>query len=116
MGFGIHGESITDGDSSGGIAVTLYTQGSVVERSIGDNAVLYVTDFTIASETAGDTWLCADGKVAGEYIFHAALDALDVVSVHLSKPYACAKGTGLTFYGAASNISSCIIEGFIREA
>ncbi len=114
--FTVHGESITDGDSSGGVAVTLYNDGSVDERSLKSNEVLRVTDIQIASETGGDTWLCADDKVAGESVWHGALDAKDVISVHLSKPFVCAKGTGLVFFGAASNISSCIIEGFIREA
>ena len=113
----VHGESITDGDASGGIAVTLYEKASVTEReALGASEVLYVTDFTIGCETGANVSLVADGKVAGEYLFHATLDAKDVVVVHLKKPYACAKGTGLIFFGASTNLNTCIIEGFIASA
>ena len=112
----VHGESITDGDASGGIAVTLYNKGSVDVRALAANEFLYITDIIIGCETGADVSLCADGKVAGEYIFHATLDAKDVITHHFARPFACAKATGLTFFGASSNLNTCIIEGFITEA
>ena len=115
-GFSIHGESITDGEASGGIAVTLYESGSVEARTLATKEVLHITDIQIACETGADVWLTADGKVEGEYVWHGTMDAKDFVSIHFSKPFVCAPGTGLTFYGAATNINSCLVEGFIREA
>ena len=116
-GYDVHGESITDGAANGGIAVTLYENGSVVERdALVSPETLYVTDVQIGSETGGDTSLVADSKAAGRYLFHATLDAKDTVSIHFSKPFVCPRGKGLKFYGAGSNLNTCIIEGFIREA
>lgn len=109
----VHGESITDGDSSGGIAVVLYWPGSVQVRTLGADEVLVVSDIQIMCQDACDMWLCADGQVAGEYIAHGAMDALDQIDIHFQQPRACARATGLTFYGGAANISSCIIEGYI---
>lgn len=112
----IHGESITDGDSSGGIAVTLYKSGTVTERTLAATEILYITDVQIYNETGGDTWLCADGKVDGEYVAHANLAANGGIILHFNQPRACAKGTGLVFFGAGTNIGSCVIEGFIQGA
>lgn len=112
----VHGESITDGDASGGLTVTLYESGGVTERTLATTEVLYVTDIQIFCETGADVSLVADSKAAGRYLVHGTFDAKDMLSIHLSKPYACPKGKGLKFFGAATNINSCIIEGFIKEA
>ena len=112
----VHGESITDGDASGGIAVVLYKAGSVVVRTLGAKEILYVTDIQITCETGGDVWLVADGKVAGEYVWYGSLNAKDTVSISLQQPFACAPGTGLTLFGAATNLNICLIEGFIAGA
>lgn len=116
MGDPVHGESITDGDASGGVAVTLYTSGGVAARILGATEVLHVTDVQIMCQGAADVWLCADGKTAGEYVVHGAVDALDQLSVHFNSPYVCAPGTGLTFYGGSADLNTCIIEGFIQAA
>lgn len=116
MSFSIHGESITNGDASGGIAVTLYKNGSTTTRALATTEVLYVTDIQIGCETGADCSVVADSKAAGRYLFHATLDAKDTVSIHFSKPFVCIKGKGLKFFGASTNLNSCIIEGFIREA
>ena len=116
MSFSVHGESITDGDASGGIAVTLYANGSTTTRTLVSTEVLYVTDVQIGCETGADVWLVADSKAAGRYLFLGTLDAKDVISIHFSKPFVCPKGKGLKFYGASTNINSCTVEGFIQEA
>lgn len=118
----VHGECITDGDASGGIAVVLYrpsaftAAGVAVVRTLEDNERLYVTDVQILCETGGDVSLCADGKVAGEYVAHGTVDAKGGIILHFQQPRACAPGTGLTLFGAATNINSCIIEGYITQA
>lgn len=109
----VHGEAIVDGDASAGIPVVLYWPGSVQVRTLGADECILVSDIQIASETGGDMWLCADGKVAGEYIFHANLAANGFINCHFEQPRACAKATGLVFFGNAANIDSCIIEGSI---
>lgn len=114
-GYSIHGEAIIDGDASGGITVLFYESGSVVARTLGAAEVLHVSDAALTSETGGDLWLCADGKVAGEYVAHGTVDAKGGIILHLRKPFVCAPGTGLTFFGAATNINSCIVEGWITE-
>jgi uncharacterized protein (DUF1684 family) len=114
--YSVHGESITDGNASGGVAVTLYDSGSTDVRTLLTTEVLYVTDARIQCETGADVFLVADSKAAGRYVVHGTVDAKGGVILHFSKPYACPKGKGLKFYGAATNINSCLIEGFIREA
>jgi len=112
----VHGESITDGNASGGIAVTLYKAGSVVVRTLAATEILYITDVRIFCEDGADCSLCADGKVAGEYMIHGTVAVKGGVVTHYEQPFACALGTGLTFYGAAANLNTCIIEGFITGA
>lgn len=112
----VHGESITDGDASGGIAIVLYTPGTVTVRNLAADEVLWVTDVQIVTQDGGDIWLCADGKVAGEYVAHGVFAALGGIVTHFEQPRACAPGTGLVFFGVAANIDSCIIEGFITKA
>lgn len=114
--YSVHGESITDGDASGGIAVTLYNSGSVTARTLSLTEVFYITDVQIYCETGGDVWLVADSKAAGRYVVHGAVDAKGGMIVHFNKPFACPRGKGLKFFGAATNINSCLVEGFIREA
>jgi len=115
--YSVHGESITDGDASGGVAVTLYDSGSPnTVRVLLAGEVLHITDIQILCETGGDVWLVADSKAAGRYLLHGTLDAKGEIIKHYSKPYVCPHGTGLKFYGVATNINSCIIEGFIEEA
>ena len=111
----IHGESITDGNASSGIAVTLYDGGSLTEHTVGDDEIVYITDIQIASEPGGDVSLCADGKVAGEYLWHGTLDAKDQISVHFNTPRACVRGSTLVFFGGASDLNTCIVEGFITK-
>jgi len=111
----IHGESITDGNASGGVAVQLYKHGTVTTRTLLAKEILYITDIQIMCQDACDMWLCADGKVAGEYVAYGAMDALDQINIHFQQPRACAPGTGLTFFGGAANISSCLIEGFLTQ-
>lgn len=120
-GESIHGECIIDGDASAGIPVVLYrpsaftAAGVAVVRSLTAKEILYITDVQIFCETGGDVSLCADGKVAGEYVTHGTLDAKGGIILHFEQPRACAPGTGLVFFGAATNINSCIIEGFITQ-
>jgi hypothetical protein len=116
MSFSIHGEALIDGNASGGIAVTLYDSGSVDVRTLGAKEVLYVTDVQILCETGADVWLVADSKAAGRYVAHGTVDAKGGIVLHFRKPFVCPPGTGLKFYGATTNINSCLIEGFIREA
>ena len=115
-GFSIHGEAILDGDASGGVAVILYESGSVGVRELRTTEILYVVDVQLLCETGGDIWLVADSKAAGRYVAHGSVDAKGGIVLHFNKPFACPRGKGLKFYGAASNINSCLIEGFIREA
>jgi len=112
----VHGEIILDGDASGGLAVVLYKAGSVVVRTLGVTEILYVSDVQILCETGADVSLCADGKVAGEYVVHGTVDTKGGLILHFQQPRACTPGTGLTFYGAAANLNTCIIEGFITGA
>ena len=114
--FSVHGEAIKDGNASGGEAVILYNSGSVDVRTLAATEVLYITDVQLLCETGADLWLVADSKAAGRYVAHGTVDAKGGVILHFSKPYACPKGKGLKFYGATTNINSCLIEGFIREA
>ena len=117
----VHGECITDGDASAGIPVVLYEPGNftaagiAVVRELTADEILYVTDVQILCETGGDIFLCADGKVAGEYVAHGALDAKGGIILHFEQPRGGAPGTGLKLFGAATNINSCIIEGFITQ-
>lgn len=115
-GYSVHGESITDGNASGGITVTLYENGGVTTRTLTSTEILYITDVQIYCETGGDIWLVADSKVAGRYIVHGAVDAKGGMVINFSKPYVCPKGKVPKLYGAASNLNICLIEGFIREA
>ena len=114
--FSVHGESITDGNSSGGVAVTLYENGSVTVRTLLATEFLYVSDVQLLCEDGGDIWLVADSKVAGRYVVHGNVDTKGGIVHHFSKPFVCPKGTGLKFYGAAANLNTCLIEGFIKEA
>ncbi len=114
--FSVHGESITDGDSSSGVAVILYDSGSVEVRALKSTEVLHITDMQIYNETGGDTWLVVDAKEAGRYIVFASFDAKGGIVHHFSKPFVCPKGVVPKLFGAASNINSCLIEGFISEA
>ena len=75
-----------------------------------------ITDVQIYCETGGDIWLVSDSKAAGRYVVHAAVDAKGGMVLHFSKPFICPRGKGLKFFGAATNINSCLVEGFIREA
>ena len=111
-----HGEIIIDGDASGGLAVVLYKAGSTVVRTLTATEILYVTDVQILCETGADVSLCTDGKVAGEYVAHGTVDAKGGLILHFQQPRAGAPGTGLTFYGAGTNVNSCIIEGFLAGA
>ena len=115
-GHPVHGESITDGDASGGVAVTLYTSGSATARTLASTEVLYVTDIQIQSETDYPISLVSDSKTAGRYLVHGRINAKGRIIIHFSQPYACPRGTGLKFYGADNNLNSCLIQGFIREA
>lgn len=115
MSFEIHGESITDGDASGGIAVTLYEKGSNTVRTLGATEFLHITDIQILCETGADVSLVADSKAVGRYLVHGTVDAKGGVITRLLRPYICPRGTGLKFYGATTNLNTCIIEGFITE-
>ncbi len=114
--FEVHGEAILDDDASGGIAVILYDSGSTTVRTLLSTEFLHVTDIQVLSETGADLWVVADSKAAGRYVVHGTVDAKGGIVVHFNKPYVCPKGKGLTFFGAASNINSCLIEGFITGA
>ncbi len=114
--FNVHGESITDGNASGGIAITLYENGGVEERTLVATEILYITDVQIMCEDGGDIWLVSDSKAAGRYVAHGAVDAKGGMVINFRKPYVCPKGKGLKFYGAAANLNVCLVEGFIREA
>ena len=74
-GHGIHGEAIIDGAANGGIAVILYTSGSVTVRTLGSTEVLHITDVQLLCETGADLWLVADSKAAGRYVVHGTVDA-----------------------------------------
>lgn len=112
----VHGEGIFDGDSSGGIDVLLYKHGTTTTRTLSGGEILYITDVQIMCQDACDMWLVADGKVAGEYIVHGAMDALDQINIHFQQPRACAPNTALKFFGGGANISSCLVEGFVTKA
>jgi len=115
--YNVHGESITDGDASGGIAVTLYDSGSPnTERTLLATEVLHVTDVQIVSESGGEVSLVADSKAAGRYLVHAILDAKGGIISHFSSPYVCPRGTGLKLFGIAQGLDVCLVQGFIREA
>lgn len=114
-GDAVHGESITDGNATGGVAVVLYGHGTVTVRALAVDEILYVTDVQIMCQDACDMSLVADGLVAGEYVVHGAVDALDQINIHFQQPRACAVGTGLIFFGGGANISSCLVEGFITK-
>lgn len=114
--FEIHGEAILDGDASGGVSVTLYNSGSTTVRTLDAKEILYITDVQILCETGGDVWLVANSKAAGRYVVHGAVAATGGMVVNFRKPYTCPRGKGLVFYGAATELNSCIVEGFIREA
>lgn len=117
LGEPVHGEAILDGDASGGIAVILYKAGTTTVRTLAAGEYLHVVDVLIGNETGADTWLVADSKAAGRYVFHATMGAKGRERLHFyDRPYVCPKGTGLKLYGAASNINSCIIEGYITQA
>jgi len=111
----VHGEAIIDGDASAGVPVILYWPGSVQVRTLAADEVLHITDIQIACETAADTWLCADGKVAGEYVVYGAVAVTNWFTMSFQQPRACPRGTGLIFFGAATNKNACIIEGFITK-
>lgn len=114
--FEVHGEILLDGDASGGLAVVLYDSGSSEIRTLEANEVLHVTDVQLMCETGADCALVADSKAAGKYLFHGTLDAKDAIILRYNKPYVCPVATGLKFYGANTNLNSCIIEGWISEA
>ena len=114
-GYSIHGEAILDGDASGGVAVVLYESGSTTVRTLGATEFLHITDVQLLCETGADLWLVADSKAAGRYVAHGTVDGKGGIVLHFTKPFLCPRGKGLKFYGAASNINSCIVEGFIRE-
>jgi len=112
----VHGESITDGDASGGVAVKLYGAGTVTERVLGTKETLHVTDVQVLSETGGDVSLVADSKAAGRYVVHGTVDAKGGIVLHFMEPYVCPVGKGLKLFGIATNIDSCLIQGFITKA
>ena len=110
-----HAELIDDGNTSGGESLTLYASGTVTEITLANGEWLHITDIQISTETGGVVYLCADGKVDGEYIFAATLDAKDFISHHFSQPRACAAGTGLKFFGISTNLDTCFVEGYITK-
>ena len=71
---------------------------------------------TIICEDGGDVYLCADGKVAGEYVFVANLAANGGVTIQLKTPFRCARGTTLVFYGVGADLDICLIQGYITTA
>lgn len=116
MGDPIHGEILDDGDSSSGVAVVLYTSGSTTVRVLGSREVLHITDIKIVTETGGTISLVSDSKADGRYLFHGVLDAKGGVVVHDASPFVCPPGTGLKLFGAATNLDTCIVEGFVVGA
>lgn len=115
-GYLVHGEAILDGDSSGGVDVILYEKGSTTVRTLATGEFLHICHVQVGNETGSDTWLVSDSKAAGRYVYHAVLGAKGRERLFMSGcPYTCPRGKGLKFYGASTNLNTCIIEGFITE-
>lgn len=114
--FEVHGEAILDGDADAGIAVILYEKGSVTVRTLAAGEFLHVVDAQLYCETGGNISLVADSLAAGRYLVHGTVNAKGGMIVHFNRPYTCPRGTGLKFWGASTNLNSCLIEGFITEA
>ena len=114
----VHGEYVSDGvDTSSGVAVILYLAGSATVRAVAATEFLYITSVRLMCETGGDIALVADAKTAGQYIVEGAVDAKGGIVLDLShQPYGAPKGQGLTFFGAATNKNTCVVEGFIKGA
>lgn len=110
----VHGESITDDDTSSGVAVTLYKAGTASARTLKSGETLFITTVQIYCETGGDVFLTNDAKAAGKYVVQGAVDAYGGMIVNFDPPRPCIVSTGLKFFGAATNRNVCIVEGFIR--
>ncbi len=111
----VHGESITDGNASAGLDLTLYISGSETERELAANEFLVITDVYIQIEDGGDFTLSSSTAAAGKYIAHGNLAANGGIARHYSNPFVCQLEEVPKFIGAAANRSSCIIEGYITR-
>jgi len=117
IGHKIHGERIVDGDASTPNAITLYISGSTVARTLGSTEFLVITDLTIHTEAGGDLSLAADDdSVAGETIQRGVFAAKGGIDKTYRAPFRCPKGVVPKFKGASSDVSICIVEGYIEEA
>jgi len=111
----VHGELVTDGDSSTLTVLVLYTAGGVAVRTLAADEFLSITDYVIATESAAEVRLVADTDVAGRRIVAEATTTFAHLEHHYSEPYACPLGVVPKFAGSASNVSSCLIQGFISK-
>lgn len=113
----VHGELITDGDASTLTVINLYQGGTnTVISALGAKQYLYITDITIYLEDGGDFQLVADSAAAGRYIAHGNAAANGGLERALRSAYCCPKAVIPKFKGAGANVSSCIIEGFLRSS
>lgn len=117
----IRGVAYVDGDSSGGLTPVLYRAGETTARSLDSDEYLYITNIAISCETGGDVFFDFDeddddDHDAEDLIFAGALDAKALVELSFQIPISCPKGNVPKFYGAATNINSCIFTGYIRKA
>ena len=112
----VHGESVTDGDSSSLAALTLYESGSETVYTMAEGEFLNITDVSIVIEDGGDTMLvAAAADTAGLRIVAGKFAANGGIDKHFKTPFTCPDGVTPTFKGAAANYNSCIIEGFITR-
>lgn len=115
-GENVHGELVTDGPANTAAVMLLYKSGTTTARSLASDEFLHITDVLISIETAADVTLWAGAAAAaGKYIFSGAMGATSVWSHHFAIPYVCPVGATPYFAGAATNRSSCLIEGFITK-
>lgn len=116
IGEPVHGEAIIDGDASGGIAVVLYKAGTTTVRTLAADEWLHICHVIIGCETGGDVAVAADSKAAGRYLYHATMGAKGREWLCCHRPFVCPKGKGLKLFGIATNLNTCIVEGFITGA
>jgi hypothetical protein len=115
-GFLVHGESITDGDASSGVVLTLYESGGTTTIALGATKFLVITDAFIATEDGGDLSLVADSDAGGRRILYGNFAVNGGVDKVFITPYRCPRGVVPKLFGTTTGKNIAIIEGYITEA
>ena len=113
-GFPIHGEAIS-ADASGGVALTLYPNGSLTALVVGAKQRVVITDLIVNCATASVISVLAATAAAGRYVYRANMATTSQVTVHFITPYTCPIGITPLLLSGGAVACSVILQGSIVE-